>query len=368
MKFTRVSKAIKSKAIAVVVMFSLILLLGLAENYPNFIERWYSEGLYPVICTLLHLLFNFIPFSVGDVFYVLLIVLAFIALVQLIRLLFSKKIEAFFNYLLKVVLAMQLLYFVFYLFWGLNYYRPSAAKRLGLQDTSYTIQNIETVTAMLIDSANYYRSRLTDADLEKSNHAIYQSAAQAIGALNGQSAAYKSYRPRVKSSMLTWATNYLQTAGYYNPFTGESQVNYQMPVFMRPATACHEMSHQMGFGAEDEADFVGFLAGISSHDKLLKYAAYYSGTDQFMRTIRRRDSVGFKALKTCLSKPVLADFKAERLYWTSFEGRAGTLSGIFYDHFLKANNQPHGLKTYNRMIRLTMAWYKKNKPEIVQAH
>ena len=367
MKF-KISKTTRSRAIAIVVLFLLILLLGIIQNFPNFIERWYSEGLYPVICTILHLLFNFIPFSVGDVFYCCVVVLGLIAVVKLIRLLFAKRFEAFLGYVLKIVLVVQVLYLVFYLFWGLNYYRPSAAKRLGLQDTSYTIYDIEAVTSRLIDSANLYRSSLTDSDLKTSNADIYRSAAEAINTLSKHSASYTSYRPKAKSSMLTWATNYLQTAGYYNPFTGESQVNYQMPVFMRPVTTTHELSHQMGFGAEDEADFVGFLAGISSQNKLLKYSAYYLGVGEFMSSIRRRDSVAFKSLKTCISPAVLTDFKTERLYWKSFEGRAGTLSGIFYDHFLKANNQPHGLKTYNRMIRLTMAWYKKNEPASAQAH
>jgi hypothetical protein len=357
------SKTIKHRAVAVVLLFVLSMLLSIIESFPDFIERFYSEGLYPVICTILHLLFNFIPFSVGDAFYIVLVVLGLIAFVKIIRLLFTKKFEAFLSYLLKTILVVQVLYLVFYLFWGLNYYRSSAAKRLGLQDTSYTIHDIENVTTKLIDSANLYRSILNDSDLQVSNAIIYQNAEQAIKGLSRQSEMYVSYRPKAKSAMLTWATNYLQTAGYYNPFTGESQVNYQMPVFMRPATTTHELSHQMGFGAEDEADFVGFLAGISSQNKLLKYSAYYMGVDEFMRSIRRRDSVTYKSLKACISPAVLNDFKTEHLYWKSFEGRTGTLTGMFYDYFLKANNQPHGLKTYNRMIRLTMAWYRKNGPK-----
>ena len=213
---------------------------------------------------------------------------------------------------------------------------------------------------MMIDSANASRSRLNDSDLTVDNTTIYQTAARAIGALSKQSPNFTSYSPKVKSAILTWAANYLGTAGYYTPFTGESQVNYQMPIFIKPVTATHEMSHQMGFGVEDEADFVGFVAGVSSQNKLLRYSAYYLGTAEFMSALHRRDSITYKSFKTCMSPSVLHDFKTENLYWKSFEGKAGTLSSIFYDHFLKANNQPHGLKTYNRMIRLTMAWYVKN--------
>ncbi|WP_295655220.1 DUF3810 domain-containing protein [uncultured Mucilaginibacter sp.] len=360
MKFTPLSKTIKKKVLVVAVLVVLTFLLSFIENFASFIERCYSEGVYPVICRVLHFIFNIFPFSVGDIFYIALVIGAIIAIVKLIRFLFRKKFQAFFNYLLGVIIVAQLLCFVFYLFWGLNYYRPSAAKRLGLQDTSYTLNDVKTITMMMIDSANSTRSRLNDSDFKMDNAIIYQTAAQAIGALSKQSSNFTSYSPKVKSSILTWASNYLGTAGYYDPFTGESQVNYQMPVFMKPVTATHELSHQMGFGAEDEADFVGFVAGVSSQDKLLRYSAYYLGTGEFMSALHRRDSVTYKSFKTCISPAVLHDFKTENLYWKSFEGKAGTLSSIFYDHFLKANNQPHGLKTYNRMIRLTMAWYVKN--------
>ncbi|RYZ93111.1 MAG: DUF3810 family protein, partial [Sphingobacteriaceae bacterium] len=45
-------------------------------------------------------------------------------------------------------------------------------------------------------------------------------------------------------------------------------------------------------------------------------------------------------------------------YWQYYEGRLEVISSIFYDKFLKANNQPQGLLTYNQMITLVMAWYR----------
>ena len=66
-----------------------------------------------------------------------------------------------------------------------------------------------------------------------------------------------------------------------------------------------------------------------------------------------------KAIKEKISEPVLADLQKEREYWTKYQGNAAKLSSIFYDNYLKINKQPEGLKTYNRMIKLTMAYYKK---------
>jgi hypothetical protein len=161
--------------------------------------------------------------------------------------------------------------------------------------------------------------------------------------------------------LLTPLLNYLGTSGYYNPFTSESQMNYAMPVFVRPFVACHELSHQMGFGPEDEANFVGFIAGTQSHDRLLRYSSYYVGVQEFMFALKMQDSVARKELKKRISPLVLSDFKTEREYWLSYEGKMEKLSSIFYDNFLKANNQPQGLKTYNNMVLLVLAYRKKHR-------
>jgi hypothetical protein len=121
------------------------------------------------------------------------------------------------------------------------------------------------------------------------------------------------------------------------------------------------MSHQMGYGAEDEANFVGFLAGIKSNDRLLRYSAWHEAVDECMRDLMYRDTVLHTKMKLLVSPAVHADFVAERDFWIAHQSKLDVISDIFYDSFLKANNQPQGLMTYNRMIRLVMALYKQGK-------
>jgi hypothetical protein len=253
----------------------------------------------------------------------------------------------------------QIAILAFYFFWGMNYFRPSAGERLDLRDTSYTTAHLVNVTCMLIDSANASRARLTVADSAQSNSAIYKTAINAVQKISNNSSDFHAYSPRIKSSLLTPLLNYIGTSGYFNPFTGEAQLNYQMPYFARPMVACHEMAHQMGYGPEDEASFAGYLVAMRSEDRLLRYSAFHNAVDECMRALRRRDTVGFKELRKYISTPVRHDFYRERFYWLSFHGKATMVSGYLYDDFLKANNQPQGLRTYNQMVLLLMNWYKK---------
>jgi len=358
MLYNNETKLLRKRLITIVALTFTIFLLIVLSSHPQLIERDYSEGLYPFICRVLHPVLNIFPFSIGDLLYIVVIIYLLYAFFCLVKLAFKRQFKSAIVFFLGIVIGFQAGLLIFYFFWGLNYFRPSAGERLNLRDTNYTTADLKAVTAMLIDSANVCRERLTPNDLLQKNKDIYNNAEQAIRKLSNDSVHFRTYSPGIKPSMLTPLLNYLGTSGYYNPFTGEAQINYEMPVFDRPVVACHEMSHQMGFGAEDEADFVGFIAGARSHEHLLRYSAYHLAVDEFMHALRYRDSLANKELKLRVSKAVHQDFVIERAYWRSYQGRANILSGIFYDNFLKANNQPQGLATYNRMVLLVMALYR----------
>lgn len=352
---------IRTRAITAASLALFIFLMMLFADHARTVERYYSQGFYPVICHIFHPVFNLFPFSIGDIIYILVVVWIIYAFIKLVRLLFKKQWELAGRVVLGFVVGIEIAIAAFYLFWGMNYYRPPASELLNLRDSDYTVADLRTVTSELIDSANACRERVNNSDLAQANKAIYQTAIGAVKRLEDSSAVFKVYHPDIKPSLLTPLLNYLGTSGYLNPFTSESQVNYQMPVFAKPFVACHELSHQMGFAPEDEANFVGFLAGIHSNDRLLRYSTYMEGVQEFMFTLRHQDSIARKELRKRISPRVLADFKTERDYWLTYEGRVERLSSVFYDNFLKVNNQPYGLRTYNRMVLLILAYRKKHR-------
>jgi len=353
-------KLLRVKVIIIAVLALAIFLMMAFADHPTAVETYYSQGFYLFICHILHPVFNLFPFSVGDVIYILVIAYLVYAFIRLIKLVFKKEFFRVGVLLLKIIIGIQAAIMIFYLFWGLNYFRPSAGELLNLRDTSYTTEKLKAVTTMLIDSANACRARVTAEDLQQDNKAIYQAAIAAVTRLSASSANFYTYAPGIKSSILTPLLNYMGTSGYYNPFTGEAQMNYHMPVFTRPVVACHELSHQMGYATEDEANFAGFLAGIKSNDRLLRYSAYNLAVDEFMHALRYRDTAANNELKPRVSAAVHNDFKIERNYWMAYQSKLDVISGIFYDNFLKVNNQPHGLGTYNRMVLLVMALYGKS--------
>ncbi|GAA4334940.1 DUF3810 domain-containing protein [Mucilaginibacter gynuensis] len=356
----RFGKKIKWRLATVVILGLFIFLLTWLADYPATVERYYSKGFYPFICKILHPVFNLLPFSFGDVLYAVVILYLIYALVMLIKLPIKRRFKEWGMLASGIVIGVEAGIVIFYLFWGMNYFRLPAATRLKLQDTVYSTDELKTVANILIDSANAARGRLNHTDLRQQNDSIYSSSIRAVVALAHTSAEFYTYKPSIKPSSLSWLLNYIGTSGYYNPFTAEAQFNYQMPLHVRPFVACHEMSHQAGFGSEDEANFAGFLAGIRSADRLLRYSAYYEGMQECMYSLRATDTVAFKLLRAKINPAVIIDLKAERAYWQYYQGKLEVISSLFYDKFLKVNNQPQGLLTYNQMVSLIMAMYRKS--------
>ncbi|MFD1257655.1 DUF3810 domain-containing protein [Mucilaginibacter terrae] len=357
------NKALSVKPYLLVILSLTLLLLTLFTigNHPYFVEKWYARGLYPYISHLFHSLLGWFPISLGDILYVIIVLYLLYFTGRLIYKIICKKCRQLGVSLLKLVIGLQVFISAFYLLWGMNYSRPPASVLLNLTEFPYTLAQLTATTSLLIDSTNAKRANLQTAYQQATNSSIYTSAIKAVKHIGNKHQALQSYHPTAKPSLFTPLLNYMGTAGYFNPFTGEAQVNYSMPLVNQPVTACHEMAHQMGFAREDEANFIGFLAGINSTDRLLQYSAYYLAMEEFLHQVRQRDTVLFHQLKTRITQHVKQDMKADQKYWLYYQSKAGYVTGLFYDQFLKVNKQPEGLRTYNRMIKLTLAYYKRQR-------
>ena len=79
-----------------------------------------------------------------------------------------------------------------------------------------------------------------------------------------------------------WADEFNNTSvsnnsGYLNPLTLESHVNKNIPAFNYITTAAHEMAHQLGIAAENEANFIAFYTSINNPDPFIKFSGYSFG-------------------------------------------------------------------------------------------
>jgi len=337
-----------------------IFLVQLAAKNPAFIERFYSNGIYPIVSKILRTIFGWIPFSFGDLLIFFLIFLFIRFLVLLIK-------NRFRNFILKIVgliASLSIIYFCFYLFWGLNYYREPLAKNLNIKQSNYTTQELIEVTKNIISKTNAIHLQITKSDnliIENPYHQkeIYEKA------INGYSNLSKDYpqlnyqQKSIKSSLMSLLQTYNGTAGYMNPLTGEAQVNDKIPLAGYPTVTCHEMAHQIGWAAENEANFVGFLASIYNDDIYFKYSGYRMATRYLINELNKRDKDKFRQLYFSLNKGILKDFKQSSDFWNEYKNPFEPIVKKGYNAYLKANKQDKGIESYNYVVDLIIGYYKK---------
>ena len=345
--------------IALILLASFIKIISF---FPPAIEQYYAKGIYPYIGQVQRFLFGWIPFSIGDIFYILFLIYCLRKGFILTRNVFNKRVtrRIWVNAGKRLLFTALWIYVLFNALWGLNYNRLPMAQQMRLGLEKYSTENLTNlvmlITARLnnLDSASrYYRVPLQIKRIlftETIN--TYSVAARRHPAL--------VYRiPSVKPSMFSYAGNYLGFTGYYNPFSGEAQSNTTVPAFVQPFVTCHEVGHQLGYAKENEANFAGFLAARSSANPAFRYSLYFDMYSYASRELYRRDSAVARQYYNRLNPQVKIDYEDIRIFYLSYENPLEPLIAKMYGQFLRANQQPQGLRSYNEVVAMLLAYYRK---------
>ncbi|HEX5655366.1 MAG TPA: DUF3810 domain-containing protein [Chitinophagaceae bacterium] len=331
--------------------------------YPDWVERNYTYGVYPLISSAQRFLLGWIPFSIGDLFYGFLILVILFRTFRFFRLLFQKKLTRnyFVQALQQAIFFFLFVYVFFNLLWGLNYNRLGVSPQLGLEVKTYAQADLDSLISQLQSRLNLYAPLVSKLQRDSFNRKklLFTESSQAFKEAEKQHA-FLRYRPvSIKPSLFSYAGNYLGFQGYYNPFSGEAQVNTTIPRVIEPFVTTHEIAHQLGYAKENEANFVAFLACHESSSVALKYSMYFDMYLYAKRELARRDTLLAKSIDSLLHPQVHADIREYREFFKKYRNPIEPVIMWAYGHYLKANNQPGGKQTYNEVVAWLIAYYKK---------
>ena len=337
----------------------LISLFSLAGNR-LWIEKYYANGVYQPFAGALRLLFGWVPFSVGDIFYGVLILWLLYKIVRNVFLLFRRKLtwHIFFRKLSNVFIIVFFVYGVFMIFWGLNYSRKGVAYQLSLGRPVYDTQVLIKLQDVMVRQVNEAKSK-TDSTLNPTTQQVFDKAVFVYKNAEHSFPFLHYFNPSIKSSLYGSLGNYLGFTGYYNPFSGEAQVNATVPIFLLPSITVHEMAHQIGYAKEKEANFVGFLVGSHAEDPFFRYSAYLDLLMYTNSQVRYFDTATALLALQKLSPAVKADLLEWKAFSLAHESVLEPVARWLYGKFLKINRQPMGMQSYDEVTSLVIAYYQK---------
>jgi len=353
----------KKKIIIALSIIPQYLIVKLLSGYPEFVETYYSHGLYPITSKILRFMFGWLPFSIGDILYTL----AGIYILRWIiinRKRITKDSKA---WLIDVFSAVSILYFAFHFFWGLNYYRLPVHKALDINNR-YTTEELIEVTKFLIQKSNKIHQSISNNDTLKiempySKNELLDKSANGYSQLAAIFPNLEHTTQSTKLSLYSLPLTYMGFSGYLNPFTNEAQIDGLIPLYQYPTTACHEQAHQLGYAAENETNFIGCLAAIYNDDLYFKYSGYTFALRHCINEVYNRDKETHKALVLTINKGILLNYKESHTFWSSYENPLEPVFKLLYGNFLKANNQDKGIESYSYAVALMVNYFKSTSPE-----
>ena len=299
---------------------------------------------------------SIVPFAVCEICAFLLIALFIFTLVRAIM---KRRIVRFLTGFLLIV---SIGVFAFVTIWGLNYYAPPMAERLGMKEQEFTVSQLK-------EAAEYYRDRANAAaekverndDGSMKNYDFdelamtagdgYDILAEEFDCFNGSTA-------RVKSLIISPLMGKIGMTGGFICLTGEACVSSTTYNAALPFTMCHEIGHAMAFAREDEANFAGFLACSVSEKPEFVYSGYYMAFRYCYNALAKIDANAAASVWAGVGEYLAADCSASAKHYETVRSEtASQIADSVYGGYLNAFSVESGTQSYGEVTDLLLLWY-----------
>lgn len=329
-----------------ILLCAAIVLQICARSISDF-ATWYAHHIYPVLVGIIGRFFGIFPFSVVEIGLYLLIIWLIVYFIRFLKEPIRLITRTFF--------LVALLFFLYTINCGINYYSVSFSSYAGLETNLYTSEELLELCGYLVEKVNetatsesYSQNK---GEWRKEGVRAMQQAAREFPSLQG-------YYPHPKQVTVSYILSVQQLCGIYVPFTIEANFNGAMPNYNIPHTICHELSHLSGFMREDEANFIGYLACIRSDNQAFSYSGYLTGWVYAGNELAKVDMESYIALHEQLCEQAQTDLRENNIFWNRYEGKVAEVSNQWNDTYLKMNDQTEGIRSYGRMVDLMLAYHK----------
>lgn len=314
----------------------------------EWVQSLYGQSIYPNIAAVNHFLWSKVPFSIGDLGYAIGILLIFISL----------KRFKFKRHIGLVLAAVFIIISLFYVSWGMHYFKTPLRVSRKLPAT-ISVEHLKETT-------QHYTYTLTalhqQINPDPATAVVTPLETDALLALATSTMEHSSLRPskihgKAKATLFPTLLSYMGFGGYLNPFTHEAQVNTLQPKLRVLTTACHEIAHQWGIAAEDEANYISIKATTASEVAMVRYAGHLLAFQHLISSLYRADAQQAKAVMDKLPEGILENIREVRTFWEKYQNPFEVVFERSYNQYLKANQQQAGIKSYSLVVDLLVDDY-----------
>lgn len=374
----------KRKRMVYLSILGLILVLNILAWVSTPFCDWYIANIFPIWVNTYGRFSGLFPFSVGEILLGLGVILTVFALIlgavivicMLVPAYRKKKgrkftgfIKGFYQAYAWIALGVA---FVMTLNCTLLYHGSAFSEKYmwaaGGED--YGFEDLVAVRNFVVNRCNELSAQM---ERDENGDIVYRgdmkdTAIAAMQALGETYEGLQGFYPQPKALRFSdfMCQQYMQ--GYYFPFSMEANYNDVMYIMNMPATFCHELAHLKGYIYEDEANFIGYLACISSDDLVFQYSGYLSVLYYLDNDFY--DAVGGNKDRYYAEERILPQVHTDNVFvkqeeWDRINGTAlidtevvEAASDSFTETTLKLNGVEDGMISYSRVVKLLLQYYR----------
>ncbi len=333
------------------------------HRYTQVYETVYFRGVFQGIRVVYDYLVGWIPVPM---FYIVLIFFSYI-IFSFLKYIFYGKEENLWRkikgILLRLLAFIGGFIFFFYNSWGYNYNQMTLAERLNLTSTTPDSLSLFSETQYLTYRLDSLRKLIVDDT----------SSIDKISLPKGMEDTIRNHLTGILASwdLPTWGKVRVRTlypkgillrmssAGIYVPFVFEGSIDGGLHPIQIPYVMAHEMTHGYGITDEGSCNFVAYLTCIEDENPIIQYSGLLGVWRYFYYALGRHYPSLHKKLKQNISLGIIKDLRSIRREMLKYPDITPIIHDVLYDRYLRSHGVKGGVKNYNSVIPLEMAWRRR---------
>lgn len=335
----------RRRALVALVLVLLAVAVLVAPTPAAWVERAYTNGLYPAVQGLLTRVSNLVPFPLGE----LGVVAAVGVILTWMVLAVVRPRTHGVALLVRAPAAIAVVYLVFTVNWGFNYRRVPMEESLGYRAELVTPEGVRALAQRAVMEMNAIHPHLPERwpDWHEMVAELGPAFARAMEVTGGR----MPVLARPKRSLADLWLRRSAVSGYISPFFLEVLVNRALLPFERPATVAHEWAHLAGRANEAEAEYVAWLTGMYGPP----WARYSAWENLYWTLSRAVSGAERRALDAQLDSGPRADLRASLArVQRDMRPAAARVQTATNDRYLRANRVREGVRSYSLVVRLAL--------------
>ena len=335
-----------------VILYNVFFPDGLSDRYYYFI-------FFPFVRNIFGSFWSYLPFAAIYIILGITLVLIYFVVQKTIHLIKSRK---YLNALILLPTLATFYFSIFYLAWAFNYKSPDLSARLQLAtpviDTSFIIRELQLVTLNLTKLRNHISKDTAALDIkfrpENLQTILRRSQKEILTQWQLPNRGEVMVRPLYpKGSLLIFST-----AGIYLPFSFEGHFDPGLSHLQSVFVIAHEMGHGYGLTSEADCNFLALLTCMNAENDYIKYTGLLTYWRYLMAELR--DKAPYSFYRYAYHRPLFVRNDITAIYdaLDKYPDILPVIRDIIYDSYLKANGIAEGIKSYDRIIEMVIAWNK----------